>query len=95
MSEELSKAQEPKEARRLTGQVHSDKMEKTITVQVTRPVKHPLYGKYINRQTRYYAHDEEGLAREGDLVVIQQTRPLSKKKRWRLVEVLRRAGGES
>jgi len=84
-----------KEPLTIMGVVYSDKMEKTITVQVTRPVKHPLYGKYIKRQTRYYAHDEEGLARQGDRVLIRQARPLSKKKRWRLVEVLRKAGGGS
>ena len=94
MSEE-SREESRKDPLTVTGVVYSDKMEKTITVQVDRPVKHPLYGKYIKRQTRYYAHDEEGLARKGDQVLIRQSRPLSKKKRWRLVEVLRRTGGAS
>jgi len=71
------------------GVVKSDKMDKTIIVDVERLVKHPLYKKYIRRSTRLWAHDEENRARRGDVVRIMETRPLSKNKRWRLVEILR------
>lgn len=73
------------------GQVSSAKMNKTITVVVERLVKHPLYEKFIKRQTKIHAHDENNDAREGDLVEVAETRPLSKLKRWRLVKVTRRA----
>ena len=73
------------------GTVLSDKMEKTVVVGVTRRVAHPLYGKQVMRTSKYYAHDAEGRAHEGDLVRIVETRPLSKTKRWRVVEVLERA----
>ena len=75
----------------LQGVVHSDRMEKTITVDVERRFKHPKYGKYVLRTKRYFAHDEANDARLGDKVVICETRPLSKNKRWRLVEVTERA----
>ena len=68
----------------------SNKMNKTIVVQVERKVKHPLYGKYVRRFTKMYAHDENNTCQMGDTVVIQQTRPLSKTKRWRLVEIIKR-----
>jgi len=71
------------------GVVKSNKMNKTIIVDVERLVKHPLYKKYIRRSTRLWAHDEENRAREGDVVRIMETRPLSKNKRWRLVEIVR------
>ena len=73
------------------GLVVSSKMDKTITVAIERQVKHPIYGKFIKRSTKLMAHDEENTAREGDVVRIMETRPLSKNKRWRLVEVVERA----
>jgi len=72
-----------------TGKVLSAKMDKTIVVLVERRVPHPMYGKIIRRSKKYYAHDEANLAVEGDFVRIQETRPLSKLKCWRLVEVLK------
>ena len=76
--------------RTVTGKVISDKMHKTIVVQIERKVKHPLYGKYVKRFSKMYAHDEDNACKVGDLVIIQQTRPLSKTKRWKLVEILTR-----
>ena len=73
------------------GTVVSDKMQKTVVVAVERRVAHRLYGKQIRRTAKYHAHDEENTAREGDVVRIMETRPLSKTKRWRVVEVLERA----
>ena len=73
------------------GIVDSTKMDKTIVVKVVDRVRHPLYGKTLQRTKRLYVHDEENDAREGDRVRVQETRPLSKQKRWRLVEVLERA----
>jgi len=80
------------ERRYVIGLVVSDKMEKTITVQVTRLEKHKKYKKYLRRHTKFYAHDEKREAKVGDTVQIQETRPLSKLKRWRLVKVLAKAG---
>lgn len=71
-----------------TGRVISDKMNKTIVVAVERRIKHPLYGRVIKRTTKLYAHDEKGQAKVGDTVRIMEARPLSRLKRWRLVEVL-------
>ena len=76
--------------RTIMGTVVSDKMNKTIVVQVERKVKHPLYGKYVRRFSKMYVHDEDNTCRTGDVVVIQQSRPLSKTKRWKLVEVVKR-----
>lgn len=73
------------------GIVTSSSMDKTITVTVTDRVRHPLYGKTMQRSTKLYAHDETNDAKAGDRVRIAETRPLSKLKRWRLVEVLERA----
>ncbi|NBW72889.1 MAG: 30S ribosomal protein S17 [Microbacteriaceae bacterium] len=73
------------------GYVVSDKMDKTIVVQVEDRVKHPLYGKVIRRSTKIKAHDENNTAGIGDLVLIHETRPLSATKRWRLVEVVEKA----
>ena len=73
------------------GYVVSDKMDKTIVVEVEDRVKHPLYGKVIRRTSKVKAHDEAGTAGIGDLVVISETRPLSATKRWRLVEVVEKA----
>ena len=73
------------------GVVISDKMDKSISVAVQRQIKHPIYGKFIKKTTKLMAHDEENDAHEGDTVRIIETRPLSKNKRWRLVEVIERA----
>ena len=77
--------------RQKTGRVVSNKMDKTITVAVDRKVKHAIYGKYITKTTKYMAHDEKNEANEGDLVHIMSTRPLSKRKSWRLVDIIERA----
>jgi small subunit ribosomal protein S17 len=76
---------------RLSGRVVSDSMDKTITVLVERRVKHPLYGKFIRRSTKIHAHDEENACSQGDLVTVEQCRPLSKTKTWRLLEVIEKA----
>lgn len=74
-----------------TGVVVSNKMDKSITVAVKRKVKHPIYGKFVNKTTKFVAHDEKNDCNPGDTVKIMETRPLSKTKRWRLVEVIERA----
>jgi small subunit ribosomal protein S17 len=73
------------------GQVVSNKMEKSIVVSVQRRVKHPMYGKFIRKTTKFMAHDEKGECGIGDTVKIMETRPLSKRKRWRLVEIIEKA----
>lgn len=73
------------------GLVVSDKMQKSITVQVSRKVKHPIYGKFVSKTTKLTAHDENNDSHVGDTVRIMETRPLSKNKRWRLVEIIERA----
>ncbi|GGF89182.1 MULTISPECIES: 30S ribosomal protein S17 [Cysteiniphilum] len=77
--------------RTLLGKVTSDKMDKTITVVVDRKVKHPLYGKFVTKSTKYHAHDEANECNEGDTVEITETRPYSKTKKWRLVSIVERA----
>ena len=77
--------------RTLTGRVSSNKMNKTVAVDVQRLMKHPTYGKYIRRTTRLLAHDETNECREGDLVTITPCRPLSRHKSWRVLRVLQRA----
>jgi small subunit ribosomal protein S17 len=77
-----------KRRQQLLGRVVSDKMDKTVVVAVERVVTHPLYGKKFRRTKKYKAHDEENRCRVGDLVRIEETRPLSKEKRWRVVEIL-------
>lgn len=74
----------------LVGVVTSAKMQKTIVVRVTRQIQHRLYDRYIHRVKKFYAHDEQGEARTGDVVRIVETRPMSKLKRWRLAEVVSR-----
>ncbi len=74
-----------------TGLVSSDKMDKTITVAVKWKEKHPIYGKFVNKTKKYHAHDENNEANIGDKVTIMETRPLSKSKRWRLIEINERA----
>lgn len=78
-------------ARTLTGQVISNKMDKTISVLVERRVEHPLYRKYVRKSTKLLAHDENNECNEGDTVSIEECRPLSKNKSWRLQRVLERA----
>ena len=73
------------------GVVTSNKMEKTITVAVQRKEKHPIYGKFVKKTTKFAAHDEKNECGIGDTVRIMETRPLSKRKRWRLVEIIERA----
>ena len=90
MAEEMaSQARNTRKVR--VGTVVSTKMQKTVTVTVERRVSHPLYGKQVTRTKKYYAHDENSEAREGDVVRIVETRPLSKQKRWRLIEIVERA----
>ena len=79
------------QAKQLVGRVVSNKMNKTIAVEIERLVKHPRYGKYIRRTTKLLAHDEANESREGDTVTIAECRPLSRSKSWRLVAVLERA----
>lgn len=74
-----------------TGLVTSDKMDKTITVAVERKVRHPLYGKFLKKTSKFKAHDENNECGIGDTVKIMETKPLSKTKRWRLVEVIEKA----
>ena len=74
--------------RTINGRVISNKMDKTITVLVERLVKHPVYGKYIKRSSKLFAHDEQNQCQEGDVVAITSCRPVSKNKTWKLVEVV-------
>jgi small subunit ribosomal protein S17 len=83
--------QQAKEARTLMGKVVSDKMDKTITVLIERRVKHPLYGKYMSKSSKLKAHDEENSCNIGDVVIIAESRPLSKSKSWALVKIEERA----
>lgn len=83
---DIEKAQ--KVVRRLSGRVVSDKMDKTVTVLVERKVKHPLIGKVIRRSNKFHAHDESNECKEGDLVIIEESRPLSKTKTWRVSKVV-------
>jgi small subunit ribosomal protein S17 len=82
---------EAKGTRTLTGKVTSTKMDKTVAVVIERQIKHPVYGKYIRRTTKLLAHDEKGEAHEGDTVTITPCRPMSRRKSWRLLEVLEKA----
>jgi small subunit ribosomal protein S17 len=74
-----------------TGKVTSNKMQKSITIAIDRKVKHPIYGKFMNKTTKLMAHDEKNEAGIGDTVRIAETRPMSKSKRWRLVEIIEKA----
>ena len=82
---------ENKTNRTLEGRVVSSAMDKTITVLIERRVKHPLYGKFMRRSTKIHAHDETNSCNQGDLVRVEQCRPLSKTKSWRLLEILEKA----
>ncbi len=77
--------------RTLTGKVVSSKMDKSITVLIERRVKHPKYGKIVRKSSKIHAHDETNQCHEGDVVTIEECRPISKTKAWRLVEVIERA----
>ncbi len=87
----MTTATETKTLRTLTGRVVSNKMNKTIAVEISRLVKHPRYGKYIRRTTKLLAHDETNESRQGDTVTIAECRPLSRNKSWRIVAVVERA----
>lgn len=87
----MSEVVERKVRKTRTGVVSSNKMDKTITVTVVRKLKHPKYGKFVKKSKKFHAHDEENTAQPGDLVKIMETRPLSKMKRWRLVEIIEKA----
>jgi small subunit ribosomal protein S17 len=80
-----------KQPKTLSGQVVSAKMNKTISVLIERTVQHPLYGKYMRRSTKLFAHDEKNECKEGDIVVIESSRPISKRKSWRLQKVVTKA----
>lgn len=86
--ENSAKKSSSKIVRTVSGRVVSNKMDKTITVLLERRVKHPVYGKFINRSTKIHAHDEANKCNEGDLVMVEQCRPLSKSKSWRLVKIV-------
>lgn len=85
-AEQTVTAQEP--TRTVVGKVISNKMDKTIVVEVERKIKHPLYGKYVRRSSKMYAHDDKNTCQIGDLVRIANSRPISKTKHWVLVEVI-------
>lgn len=87
-----SKTQAEKVQRTLIGSVTSDAMDKSITVTIERRIKHPVYGKYIKRSTKLHVHDENNECGKGDVVMIEQCRPMSKTKSWRLVQVVEKAG---
>lgn len=87
----MAEQQETKVQRSVQGSVLSAKMDKSITVLIERQVKHPLYKKIIRRSTKLHAHDEQNECNEGDTVIIEECRPLSKTKSWRLVEIISRA----
>lgn len=86
-----SQASERNERKVMRGMVTSNKMSKTLVIQIDRKVKHPMYEKFVSRKTKLYAHDEKGEAKVGDIVEVCQTRPLSKLKRWRLVRIVQKA----
>jgi small subunit ribosomal protein S17 len=83
--------EQTKVQRTLTGKVVSNKMDKSITVLIERRVKHPVYGKYLTKSTKLHAHDENNVCKEGDVVTIAETRPISKTKAWALVAVVESA----
>jgi small subunit ribosomal protein S17 len=88
-------SKEKPKGRRTVGRVVSSKMQKSVVVSIERLVKHPAYGKFIRRTTTVMAHDEEGTCREGDTVAIVECRPISKRKSWRVVEIVERAAVEA
>jgi small subunit ribosomal protein S17 len=95
MSEGTKTAVTPSKGRRtMTGTVVSGKMQKTVAVAIERVVRHPVFGKYIRRTTKLLAHDESNSCREGDLVSIVECRPISRRKAWRVAEILKRADAQ-
>jgi small subunit ribosomal protein S17 len=88
---ETQKSGTDKSGRTIEGRVVSNKMQKTVTVLLERQVQHPLYGKIVRRSTKVHAHDENGECKEGDVVRITETRPMSKTKNWRVVKIITRA----
>lgn len=94
MSEQNQAAGETGSGRSMTGRVVSNKMQKTVAVAIERMVRHPVFGKYVRRTTRLLAHDEASACREGDLVSIVECRPISRRKSWRVAEILQRAESE-
>ena len=84
-------ADQKNEQRTLTGAVTSSAMDKTVTVMIERRIKHPVYGKYITRSTKLHVHDEKNECGKGDVVVIEQCRPMSKTKSWSLVSIVEKA----
>ncbi len=86
--------EEVKATRTMSGRVVSNKMDKTITVLIERRVQHPMYGKFLRRSSKIHAHDQNNECGEGDTVEIEQCRPLSKTKAWRLVKIIERAKGQ-
>jgi len=84
-------SEETQVQRTVTGRVVSNRMDKSATVLIERRVKHPVYGKYIRRSTKLHVHDAENACQEGDLVTIEQCRPLSRTKSWKLVEIVGRS----
>jgi len=84
-------SQDEKNVRTVTGRVVSNKMDKTVSVMISRVVKHPIYGKYLRRSTKVLVHDEQNTCNAGDVVSISECRPFSKRKAWQLVEVIERA----
>lgn len=96
MSEQnIPMASGEKSRRTMTGRVVSNKMQKTVAVAVERIVRHPVYGKYVRRTTKLLVHDENCACREGDLVAIVECRPVSRRKSWRVAEVLQRGEAQS
>ena len=91
MMTDVKTTESTKVVRTLSGRVTSDKMDKTITVLVERKVKHPLIGKVIVKSNKFHAHDEKNECKEGDLVTITETRPLSKTKTWALAKIVTKA----
>ena len=89
----MSSETQSKVVRTLSGRVVSDKMDKTVTVLVERKVKHPLIGKVIRRSNKFHAHDETNECKEGDLVVIEESRPLSKTKTWKVSKIVSKSVG--
>jgi small subunit ribosomal protein S17 len=87
----MADTQAQKVVRTLSGRVVSDKMDKTVTVLVERKVKHPLIGKVIRRSNKFHAHDETNECKEGDLVVIEESRPLSRTKTWKVSRIVEKA----
>lgn len=87
----MTEAAAKQTGRTITGRVVSDKMNKTVTVLIERSVRHPMYGKYLVKSSKIKAHDENNECKMGDMVTIQETRPLSKTKSWKLVKIEERA----